>query len=726
LQTISKINRTYQFETIKLRRDVLSQASRESASIAMRIASPEHLLHWGLSILSAPSQSEEKYQAQESYIVLLSILLQVSTGLHGRHSTMSPLLTKLAFSEDFVEKLWRYVLVQVTNCEPSYLTFAAFSVFSDIFAHRLIALRDDQFLEAHTTMNGSRVILAEVVIARLRDFLYELYWNQPVRAADVKPPFASPMGDEQRHEALRGRLMITGTKLWNSLYERWCRLVRQSPFCDESTWLFPHLTTLSHESPVVAMHGADGTENMDLDDGDSSDEEMAVDPANAADAETEELAGAFSDPKMARILTCIPQALPFDRRVKLFTSLLATDKMRTQDEAAEMRQAMLNMMRGEEMSGLREQVSIHRDQLYNDSMRQLNSLGSKLRKRVQVTFINQLGAQEAGIDGGGVFKEFIDDLIKDAFLVEESSTCPFRLFTVTPLETLAVNTSLPQDASILSHYEFLGRVLAKAVYESILVDPQFCLPFLNQLLGKSNTLEDLKNFDPEYYRNLTKLLHLSANDINSLGLTFELTLGEGSNQRTVELIRGGHSTPVSKQNVIQYVHLVASRRLNTETALPTKAFLTGFRDIIPASWVRLFSAYELQKLISGDDSVRGIDVRSLKAATQYAAGYHPSQLVVQWFWEILDEFSPEEQRKFLKFMTSCSRQPLLGFSSLEPAPCIQQIRLPENMMDPERNAPLPTSSTCMNLLKLPNYRSKELMRQKLRVAIDSGAGFELT
>jgi len=40
--------------------------------------------------------------------------------------------------------------------------------------------------------------------------------------------------------------------------------------------------------------------------------------------------------------------------------------------------------------------------------------------------------------------------------------------------------------------------------------------------------------------------------------------------------------------------------------------------------------------------------------------------------------------------------------------------------------PLPTSATCMNLLKLPNYRNKELLRKKLVAAIESGAGFELT
>jgi ubiquitin-protein ligase E3 C len=203
--------------------------------------------------------------------------------------------------------------------------------------------------------------------------------------------------------------------------------------------------------------------------------------------------------------------------------------------------------------------------------------------------------------------------------------------------------------------------LGKAVYESILVEPQFCLPFLNQLLGKQNGLEDLKNLDNEYYTNLIKLRTLSEADIDNLGMTFELTLDSGdSTTRTVELLPGGSSMPVTKDNVIQYIHLVAHQRLNVEAAQPTRAFLRGFRDLIPASWVRLFSSYELQKLISGDDTVQGIDVASLKAAMQYAAGYHPSQPIVQWFWEVVEEMTPEQQRKFLRFMTSCSRQPLLG------------------------------------------------------------------
>lgn len=44
--------------------------------------------------------------------------------------------------------------------------------------------------------------------------------------------------------------------------------------------------------------------------------------------------------------------------------------------------------------------------------------------------------------------------------------------------------------------------------------------------------------------------------------------------------------------------------------------------------------------------------------------------------------------------------------------------------DPQNR--LPTSSTCFNLLKLPNYQKKSTLREKLRYAVTSNTGFELS
>ncbi len=39
---------------------------------------------------------------------------------------------------------------------------------------------------------------------------------------------------------------------------------------------------------------------------------------------------------------------------------------------------------------------------------------------------------------------------------------------------------------------------------------------------------------------------------------------------------------------------------------------------------------------------------------------------------------------------------------------------------------LPSASTCMNILKLPEYGSKEILKTRLLYAIEADAGFELS
>eukprot|EP00521_Asterionellopsis_glacialis_P008595 CAMPEP_0195285874 /NCGR_PEP_ID=MMETSP0707-20130614/3546_1 /TAXON_ID=33640 /ORGANISM="Asterionellopsis glacialis, Strain CCMP134" /LENGTH=1000 /DNA_ID=CAMNT_0040345433 /DNA_START=159 /DNA_END=3161 /DNA_ORIENTATION=+ len=826
--TVPKLDRLYQEQVFRLRKTTLEKLQKSITKkptsryydplvvkIALRLAEPHRWIQWSNEVFATGENQNDKHHTNSScatFVNMLYTLLQCSTGLRtagaGTTGVQSAFMSQLAFDATLLEGLWTSAstllklqddeqpgMKQNRQQEEEYKLrelsiVKTMSVFSDLFAHHLLAVNDEEFLSQYTSVHhhheqaSPAAIVAEDLIGRLRHLLYGLYWIRPVVVTDVGIPdqvvaVVAPssidapqkVDFETQLSRHRARLMLSGTKLWNSLYERWCRLVRSQSLTDESSWWFPHLMTKDDTNAVNAdvsgthiMHDSDSehdlhnSSSMDIDsesddndlndDGSDSDEdsddEHGQQERTAAEQESDALAEAFKDPKMARILTCIPQALPFDRRVKLFSSLLHYDRLRTQDEDADFRHMMREMAEGDggDFANLgvgRIRVQINRQNIYSESFKTLNKLGNHLKKKVQITFVNQHGAVEPGIDGGGVFKEFLDDLIKEAFYPdkEHGSTVP-QLFSVTPLQTLAVNTSRPalltqeQHQMLFQNYEFLGRVLGKAVYESILVEPQFCLPFLNKLLGKQNTLDDLKNFDAEVYKHLLNYRNMNAEEIEAMGLNFEWTFGNKSSTRTVELIPGGSSIPVTKQNVILYVNLVAHQHLNIQGSIETKAFLRGFRDLIPASWVRLFSGYELQKLISGDDAVQGIDVAGLKVTMQYAGGYHPDQPIIQSFWEVLEEITPEQQRKFLRFMTSCSRQPLLGFQSLSPAPCIQQIRLPDHLFDPaqikniEKNTNLPTSSTCMNLLKLPNYRNKQLLKRKLLDAIESGAGFELT
>jgi ubiquitin-protein ligase E3 C len=138
----------------------------------------------------------------------------------------------------------------------------------------------------------------------------------------------------------------------------------------------------------------------------------------------------------------------------------------------------------------------------------------------------------------------------------------------------------------------------------------------------------------------------------------------------------------------------------------------------------MFNAREMQSVLGGE--LRPLNLVDLKNNVNYAGGYHESQPYIHMFWEVVEELSAEEQGDFLKFITSCSRQPLLGFGTLSPKIGIQEVpmRYPD---DPPNSSPrLPSASTCFNLLKLPRYTSKEMLREKLKYAITSHAGFELS
>ena len=91
---------------------------------------------------------------------------------------------------------------------------------------------------------------------------------------------------------------------------------------------------------------------------------------------------------------------------------------------------------------------------------------------------------------------------------------------------------------------------------------------------------------------------------------------------------------------------------------------------------------------------------------------------VQDFWTVMHELSDEDKGKVLKFVTSTPRAPLLGFSSLRP-----KFSIRDSGTDVDR---FPTTSTCVNLLKLPRYKSKDIMKEKLLYAVNSGAGFDLS
>lgn len=82
-----------------------------------------------------------------------------------------------------------------------------------------------------------------------------------------------------------------------------------------------------------------------------------------------------------------------------------------------------------------------------------------LKGVIRVRFVNEQGLAEAGIDQDGVFKEFLEETIKRVF------DPSLNLFKATSENRLYPSpTSFMQD-NHLQLFEFVGRMLGKAVYE---------------------------------------------------------------------------------------------------------------------------------------------------------------------------------------------------------------------------------------------------------------------
>ncbi|KAJ7309857.1 hypothetical protein JRQ81_007931 [Phrynocephalus forsythii] len=438
------------------------------------------------------------------------------------------------------------------------------------------------------------------------------------------------------------------------------------------------------------------------------------------------------DRKRAQLLLqYIPHVIPHKNRVLLFRNMVTKEKEK------------LGLVETSSASPHVTHITIRRSRMLEDGYEQLRQLSQNAMKGViRVKFMNDLGVDEAGIDQDGVFKEFLEEIIKKVFdpalnlFKDTRRPCPDGDERLYPSPTSYIHENY------LQLFEFVGKMLGKAVYE-VRTDRTSSLG--QRLLGHHHSVfyssvDELPSLDAEFYKNLTSIKRYDG-DISDLGLTLSYDEDVMGQLVCHELVPGGKTIPVTNENKISYIHLMAHFRMHTQIKSQAAAFISGFRSIIKPEWIRMFSAPELQRLISGDNAE--IDLEDLKKHTVYYGGFHGSHRVIIWLWDILaHDFSSDERAMFLKFVTSCSRPPLLGFAYLKPPFSIRCVEVSDDqdtgdtlgsvlrgfftIRKREPGGRLPTSSTCFNLLKLPNYSKKSVLREKLRYAISMNTGFELS
>ncbi|KAK3994546.1 hypothetical protein QBC44DRAFT_357130 [Cladorrhinum sp. PSN332] len=445
---------------------------------------------------------------------------------------------------------------------------------------------------------------------------------------------------------------------------------------------------------------------------------------------------ATTSPKL-EILRNMPFIIPFEMRVQIFRQFIQIDKKRRREghvQAAMWR----SWMSENHVSRLgMHQATIRRGEVLSSAKKQFWSLGQGLKEPIAITFQDEWGNDEAGIDGGGVTKEFLtsvtneamtDESVPNLFVANARNVYYPNPFAMDQARELEMDRSEIQE--LLERYEFFGRIIGKCLYEGILINIHFAGFFLlTWALGADDitraTINDLRELDEEMYQGMLKLKNYKG-DVADFGFDFTINdqvslPGEPMKVRTRNLRPGGDQMEVTNENRLVYINCVSRWRLRVQGYHQTKAFLKGLWMIIDPAWLRMFNQNEVQRLVGGDDSP--IDVEDLRKNTVYGGVYvigddgeeHPT---VKLFWEVLRGMEDSERRDVLQFVTSTPRAPLLGFSQLNP-----KFAIRDNGQDEER---LPSAGTCVNLLKLPQYKTAAVLKEKLLYAVKSGAGFDLS
>ena len=114
----------------------------------------------------------------------------------------------------------------------------------------------------------------------------------------------------------------------------------------------------------------------------------------------------------------------------------------------------------------------------------------------------------------------------------------------------------------------------QALYENMLVELPLASFFLSKLLGQKSAnvdIDHLQSLDPELYKNLLYLKNYDG-DVQDLGLDFTIVSEEVGQAHVEEMKPGGANIPVTNENRIEYIHLIADFKLNRQIRSQCVAF----------------------------------------------------------------------------------------------------------------------------------------------------------
>ncbi|KAI9997214.1 hypothetical protein PInf_000650 [Phytophthora infestans] len=306
----------------------------------------------------------------------------------------------------------------------------------------------------------------------------------------------------------------------------------------------------------------------------------------------------------------------------------------------EIRQSMQGLNFGSIMK-----IELQRESMFEGTMKYFHSLKkADLVAKPKISFEN-----EPGIDSGGLSKDWFLQVSKLATRKDR------RLFELCDEGFYTVDIASSQVPNFAQHYKFLGKFIAKAIFDRQTLDLPLCDAFYKRVLQLPTGINDLYQMDSQYHKSLVWMLENDIEDV--IDETFSVEMEGGAKKPVVvDLKENGRDIPVTDVNKQEYVDLVVQWRTQFGAQAQMDAVAQGFTTLIPLSAIKLFDMAELKMLVNGKPT---IDVEELRSCTVFQGGYDEHTQVVLWLWQALREFTIELRGQFLKFMTGTNKIPLL-------------------------------------------------------------------
>ncbi|XP_054996003.1 probable E3 ubiquitin-protein ligase HERC6 [Sorex araneus] len=341
-------------------------------------------------------------------------------------------------------------------------------------------------------------------------------------------------------------------------------------------------------------------------------------------------------------------------------------------------------------------LNVKKSNLVEDTLRQLELAAvTDLQKQLVAGFVGETRPKR-----GGVVSEFFKAVFEKMtgsdygmFMYPEEGSCMW----------FPANPVMKKER----YYKF-GMLCGLSLYNANVAYIPFPLALFKKLLGQKPSLEDLQELSPVLGRNLQEVLNDEADSIEDLNLYFNVYW----DQKDVDLIEDGLSTPVDQSRKGEYVSECVNYIFNTSVEEVYEEFQKGFYRVCDESLIRrLFKPEELRQAIIGNADY---DWKLFEKNSVFE-GYSSSHPVIKMFWEVFHELSLEDKKKFLVFLTGNDRLRERGMRNTR-----IHFRFPQLSCESDNMRSL----ICYHILDLPKYSTKERMKEALRVAINNNTGFD--